>query len=44
MKIDNPVPEIVKDISENYFLNFYLLNVDISFIIHATNLIFSIHV
>ena len=41
MKIDNSVPEMVKDISENYF---YFLNVDISFIIHATNLIFSIHV
>ena len=32
------------DISENYFLNFYFLNVDISLIIKATNLILSIHV
>ena len=31
------------DISENYFLNFYFLNVDISLIIKATNLILSIH-
>ena len=32
------------DISENYFLNFYFLNVNISLIIKATNLILSIHV
>ena len=44
MKIDSPVPEIVKDISENSFFNFYFLKVDISFIMYVTNLIFSIHV
>ena len=32
------------DISENYFLNFYFLNVDISLIIKAINLILYIHV
>ena len=44
MKINSPVPEIVKDISENWFFNFNFLNVDISFIMHVTNLIFSVHV
>ena len=32
------------DISENYCLHFYFLNVDISLIIKDTNLILSIHV
>ena len=32
------------DISANSLLNFYFLNVDISLIIKATNLILSIHV
>ena len=32
------------DISENYFSNFYFLNMDIFLIIKATNLILSIHV
>ena len=31
-------------ISENYFLNIYFLNVDISFIIHDPGLIFVIHI
>ena len=32
------------DISENYFLNFYFLKVNIVLIIEATNLILPIHV
>ena len=32
------------DISKNYFLNFYFLNVDISLIMKATNMILPIHI
>ena len=38
MKMDKEFPERLRNVSENYFLNFYFLNVDISLIIHDPNL------
>ena len=38
MKMDKGVPERLRNVSENDFLNFYFLNVDISLIIHDPNL------
>ena len=34
MKIDNQIHATVRNITENYFLNFYFLNVDISLFMH----------
>ena len=42
MKIDNQFLERVRKISENYFLNFYFFNVDISLIMHDPSLNFFI--
>ena len=38
MKVDNLFPERSKSVSENYFSNFYFLNVDISLTRSDTNL------
>ena len=40
IKIDNGFPERFRNVSENEFLHFYFLNVDISLIIHDPNLTF----
>ena len=37
MEIDNQYPEWVANVFEKYFLNFYFLNVDISFTMHDPN-------
>ena len=39
MRIDNQFLERVRKVSENYFLDFYFLNVDISLIMHDPSLI-----
>ena len=38
MKVENLYPERSRSVSENYFLNFYFLNVDISLTRSDTNL------
>ena len=38
MEIDNHNPEGVANLFEKYLLNFYFLNVDISFTMHDPNL------
>ena len=38
MKMDKEFPERLSNVSENDFLNFIFLNVDISLIIHDPNL------
>ena len=38
MKFDKQLPDIVRNISGKYFLNFYFLNVDISLIMHDLHL------
>ena len=38
MKFDKQLPDIVRNISGKYFLNFYFLNVDISLIMHDSHL------
>ena len=42
MKMDKKFPERLRNVSENDFLNFYFLNVNISLIIHDLNLRFFI--
>ena len=42
MKMNNQFPERARKISENYFINIYFLNVDISLIIHVSSLNFFI--
>ena len=42
MKIDNQFPERMRKVSENYFLNIYFLNVNISLSIHDPRLKFFI--
>ena len=42
MKIDNQFPERMRKVSENYFLNIYYMNVNISLSIHDPRLKFVI--
>ena len=44
MEIDNQFPERVRKVSENYFLNIYFFNLDISLTIHDLNLKVFIHI